>query len=153
MSASDVLEWEIRSDPSELPGVRERLGKWAAARGWSAAQSAELVLAMDEALSNVIRHSYCGEPTHRILIAVRTIVAPDDGEGLEVSVRDFGRQVDPAKIKGRDLDDVRPGGLGVHIIRAMMNSAEYSRADGGGMLLVMRKYKKQKANSSSSQAS
>jgi serine/threonine-protein kinase RsbW len=49
--------------------------------------------------------------------------------------------VDPAEICGRDLDDVRPGGLGVHLIRAMMSTADYSRAPGGGMLLVMRKYK------------
>ena len=146
MSSGEVLEWEIRSDPGELPGVRERLGEWAAAHGWTAEQASEIALAVDEALSNVIRHSYCCECTHRIQIAVQSINDPDQGAGLEIRVRDFGRQVDPVNIKGRDLNDVRPGGLGVHIIRAMMSSAEYSHAAGGGMLLVMRKYKTHRVN-------
>ncbi|MFH1748092.1 MAG: ATP-binding protein [Planctomycetota bacterium] len=149
---ADVLNWEIRSDPCELPAVRERFAAWAIGHGWSKEQSAEIALAVDEALSNVIRHSYDCETTHTIQIALETIESSDHGPGLEIRLRDFGQQVDPANIKGRALDDVRPGGLGVHIIRAMMNSAEYSRASGGGMLLVMRKYKNHTVDSRRPQA-
>jgi anti-sigma regulatory factor (Ser/Thr protein kinase) len=59
---------------------------------------------------------------------------------LECDVRDFGRQVDPSTIRSRSLDEVRPGGLGVHIIRSVMDEVEYSRAEGGGMRLRMLKY-------------
>ena len=61
-----------------------------------------------------------------------------------VSVRlvaEGGRQVEPAQICGRDLCDVRPGGLGVHIIRAMTSGIEYRKAEGGGMLAILRKHR------------
>ena len=77
---------------------------------------------------------------HRILLSLREL-AEHEAEGVEVRLRDFGKACDPALICGRPLEDVRPGGLGVHIIRAMMNSVQYSPAEGGGTLLVMRKYK------------
>lgn len=141
MSASDILELELSSDPRILPGVRAELRQWALPRGWTEDQTAEMTLAIDEALSNVICHGYRGEKTHRILLSVRSVQDPEAGEGAEIRVRDFGRQVDPTRICGRDLENVRPGGLGVHIIRAMMSFVEYSPAEGGGMLLIMRKYK------------
>ena len=56
---------------------------------------------------------------------------------MEIIVRDFGPQVDPASIHSRDLDDVRPGGLGVHIIRSIMRDVDYSCPPDGGMQLRM----------------
>jgi anti-sigma regulatory factor (Ser/Thr protein kinase) len=137
----DPLELELLSDTALLPGVRATLREWSVARGWTPEQAGEIALAVDEALSNVIRHGYGCDRTQRIVLSVRSICDPAEGEGVEIRIRDFGRQVDPVQICGRDLADVRPGGLGVHIIRAMMSSVEYSRAQGGGMLLVMRKFK------------
>ena len=51
----------------------------------------------------------------------------------------FGRQVDPATIKSRDLDDIRPGGLGVHIIGSVMDQVEYQKAPEAGMMVRMTK--------------
>jgi anti-sigma regulatory factor (Ser/Thr protein kinase) len=141
MMRAAVLELELTSDPHWLPELRERVRRWAESQGWSERQSGEIVLALDEAVTNVICHGYGGAPNQRIVVTVAAIADEQQGEGVEIRVRDFGRQVDPAVICGRDLTDVRPGGLGVHIIRAMTNSVEYQRAEGGGMLLTMRKYK------------
>lgn len=140
---------ELKSDPKLLPDVREQLRAWTAARGWSEQQIGEIVLAVDEALSNVIRHGYGGPCSERILLNVATRGEGAD-ETLEIEIRDFTRRVDLSKICGRDLDDVKPGGLGVHLIRAMMESAEYSHAPGGGMRLVMRKRKSHTASSDAS---
>ncbi len=140
VTSPDPLELELTSDPCILPEVRERVAAWCAARGWSPEQAAEIALAIDEALSNVIRHAYASHADQRIELSLRPVHDGQHGPGLEVRVRDFGRQCHPDEIRGRDLDDVRPGGLGVHIIRAMMNSISYSPAEGGGMLLIMRKY-------------
>lgn len=134
-----MMEIEIHSDPGELAGVREQLRAWTTARGWAEQQIGEIILAVDEALTNVIRHGYCGASHGRIAVSVNATDDPADGPGLEIRVRDFCPNVDLEKIAGRDLDDVRPGGLGVHLIRAMMQEVEYSHAEGGGVLLVMRK--------------
>lgn len=141
MNNADILELELASNPDVLPQARQTLRQWALDHGWTDDQAAEIALAIDEALSNVIRHAYDCDVTHAIQVSANVIDDPDAGEGLEIRVRDFGHQTDPDLIRGRDLDDVRPGGLGVHLIRAMMSSVRYTPAEGGGMLLTMRKFK------------
>lgn len=141
MDDEHVLELEYASDPRVLPEARRTMRDWTLPQGWSEDQTAEIALAVDEALSNVIRHAYDCERCHRILLSARALRDPRRGEGIEIRIRDFGKQCDPAQIRGRDLDEVRPGGLGVHIIRAMMSEVQYTPAEGGGMLLIMRKYK------------
>jgi anti-sigma regulatory factor (Ser/Thr protein kinase) len=96
---------------------------------------------VDEALTNVIRHGYDNRRDGKIFVRIVTLQNEDGDEGLEIRIRDFGKQVDLVRICGRDLADIRPGGLGVHLIRAMTNTAEYSHAEGGGMVLTMRKFK------------
>ncbi|HUU97433.1 MAG TPA: ATP-binding protein [Phycisphaerae bacterium] len=143
MSESGALELELPSDPEMLPEVREQFRQWALPHGWTEDQVADTVLAIDEALTNVIRHGYGGEAGHTILVSLQALDDPVRGPGLEVRIRDHGKQVDPGTIRGRDLEDMRPGGLGVHIIQSVMDSAEYSCVPGGGMQLVMRKYQRQ----------
>jgi anti-sigma regulatory factor (Ser/Thr protein kinase) len=91
---------------------------------------------MDEALANVMRHGYKGQRDGRIWISVWTHENP---EALEIVIEDLGASVDPAKIRGRDLDDVRPGGLGVHFIRHTMDECMWEQRPGGGMRLRMLK--------------
>jgi anti-sigma regulatory factor (Ser/Thr protein kinase) len=138
-----ALELDLLSDTAELPRVRDALRHWASSAGWDEHRVADIVLAVDEALTNVIRHGYMGRPGQKIELRACTIRDPQQGEGVEIRIRDFGRQAPLDKICGRDLDDLRPGGLGVHIIRNVMHFSEYSHAEGGGMRLVMRKYKGQ----------
>lgn len=145
MADAEVLALELVSDPRHLPEVRRTLRGWLTDRHWTDCQCAEIILAVDEALTNVIRHAYGGAADQKILMELRRISSPDEGEGVEIQIRDFGPQVDPQQIKGRDLDEIRPGGLGVHIIRAMTNSAEYSQAEGGGMRLRLCKFKTHQA--------
>jgi anti-sigma regulatory factor (Ser/Thr protein kinase) len=49
-------------------------------------------------------------------------------QGVEVLLFDCGPAVDTTKIEARPLDEVRPGGLGLHIIRGSMDTVEYKRA-------------------------
>lgn len=146
MNSPAVLEMELQSDAQLLPMVRDKVREWLCPGGWTEQQTSEIVLAVDEALSNVIRHGYDCRLGCPILLSLRLVQDAHEGEGVEIQVRDFGRQVDLDCIRSRDLDDVRPGGLGVHLIRCMMSSAEYTHAEGGGMRLVMRKYKTHMVN-------
>ena len=52
-------------------------------------------------------------------------------------IEDLASQVDPADIQSRDLDDIRPGGLGVHIIREVMDEVTWERRSPKGMRLTM----------------
>ena len=91
---------------------------------------------MDEALTNIIEHAYGGSPGQPIEVELAP-VGEDSARALQIRLADRGRQVDPAEIKPRDLGDVRPGGLGVHIISENMDKVEFQPRHDGGTLLTM----------------
>lgn len=131
----------IQAQPEQLPQARDAIALVATALGFPEEDRCHAVLALDEALANVIKHGYgraCGEP-----IDIRIVPISSEGRvGVSVAIRDFGRQVNPEEIKSRDLDDIRPGGLGVHIIRSVMDEVNYEHAEAGGMRLTMTKWVK-----------
>ncbi|MCK4660052.1 MAG: ATP-binding protein [Phycisphaerae bacterium] len=131
----------ILANPEELPRIRDALRSVVDRVGFTGDEPAQVVLAIDEALANVITHGYGGPCAKPIDICVSPL-SEGSRAGIRVSIRDFGRQVDPVVICGRDLDDVRPGGLGVHIMRTVMDEVEYKAAEGTGMRVTMTKWVK-----------
>jgi anti-sigma regulatory factor (Ser/Thr protein kinase) len=97
------------------------------------------VLALDEALANVIRHGYRGKESERIWVSVWLVSHDELGQGMKIVIEDDGEQIDPANVRGRDLEDVRPGGLGVHIMRQVMDDVLYEKRVGRGMRLSLTK--------------
>ena len=132
-AAERVLELAFPSRPEQLRHVREQVRQSALASGCGEACAADIVMAVDEACQNIIRHAYGGDPDGEIRLEI------DRREGeLVLSLFDLGRQVDPKQVKPRDLDDLRPGGLGTHLIREAMDRADFLRPPSGrGNLLRM----------------
>ncbi len=132
------IRLSICSYASHLPAVRGAVEKVCEQIGFDVEATGGVVLSVDEALANIIKHAYegqCGEP-----IEIEILPTSDNElDGIEIRIRDYGQYVDPAQIKSRDLEDVRPGGLGVHIMNQCMDSVQYAPADGGGTLLTMMK--------------
>lgn len=129
------LRLEMSSEARLLSATRAMIGNFARQLGFGEVQAGQISLAVDEALCNVINHGYDRSPNGRIWVNVWR--EPGDPPGIRVVIEDLGRQVDPATIKSRDLDDVRPGGLGVFIIREIMDEVTYEPRDEGGMRLTM----------------
>jgi anti-sigma regulatory factor (Ser/Thr protein kinase) len=103
--------------------------------GCARSQADELVLAVNEACMNIIEHAYAGDAAGAIVLEV---VA--DGDRLLFRLTDFAPPVDPGKVQPRDLDDLRPGGLGVHFIREVMDTARFvDPPDGAGNVFEMTK--------------
>ncbi|MFQ5501449.1 MAG: ATP-binding protein [Phycisphaerae bacterium] len=140
MSVKNTVELNILSNVQSLPIVRAAVEQTATTEGFSKEEAHSLCLAIDEALANVIRHGYDGREDQPITIKLSPVTSPDGREGIAVEVRDKGRQVDPGTIQSRSLDEPRAGGLGVHIIRTVMDECDYSCPAEGGMLLRMVKY-------------
>ena len=128
----------LTSDLDEVSSVRQAGEKFALAIGFSAEKAALIMLTIDEALANVIKHGYDGQKGRPIDVFIERICR-QGRVGIRVLIRDRAKQVDPASIKGRDLDDVRPGGLGVHLINSLMDEVVH-RPTGQGMELEMVKY-------------
>ena len=104
----------------------------------------EVILAVDEACQNVVRHAYGGRDDGEIAVELRR-----DGDDFLVDIQDFAAPVDLEAVKSRDLDDIRPGGLGVHLIREIMDDVQFVTPPAGvGNLLQLRKRLKTKAGAS-----
>jgi anti-sigma regulatory factor (Ser/Thr protein kinase) len=58
--------------------------------------------------------------------------------GLEIVLQDSGEAADPKKLRGRPLDEVRPGGLGLHFMRQSMDEVEFSRKKGKNLLRMVK---------------
>ncbi|HEY9163779.1 MAG TPA: ATP-binding protein, partial [Magnetovibrio sp.] len=115
--------------------VRRAVEAAAGACGFASEQVQDIVLAVDEACQNVVRHAYGGRGEGDIVVDLRR----EHGE-FQIVIRDFAAPVDETKIKPRALDDVRPGGLGVHFIREVMDEMDYlPPPDGQGNLLRLKK--------------
>jgi serine/threonine-protein kinase RsbW len=83
----------------------------------------DMVLAVDEAATNIILHGYeLGEGL--IEIEMRR-----DGDALEIALRDGGAPFDPTCVPAPDLDlplEIRaPGGLGIHLMRQVVDEVNY----------------------------
>ncbi|MBM4107535.1 MAG: ATP-binding protein [Phycisphaerae bacterium] len=139
MSTPAHVRIELQSNPLYLCGVRDMVSSVARRLGLGEPAAAQIALALDEALCNVIRHGYDRRKDQPIVVELTPIGPAERAEGLRVVIEDRGRQVEPEAIKGRDLADIRPGGLGVHIIREVMDSVVYERLPEVGMRLTMEK--------------
>lgn len=128
---------EMLSDPTYLSGARELVASVARRLGFGEEGCGQIALAVDEALCNIIRHGYDRRKDGPIWISLWPVVEP--AAGLVIVLEDLARQVDPSQIKSRNLDEVRPGGLGVHIIRQVMDEAIYEQRQEGGMRLTLLK--------------
>ena len=135
------IKLSILSLPVHLPVARAAIEKMCGLVGFDADTAGAVVLSVDEALCNIIKHAYEGAEDKPIEIELVPFGYPQT-QGLRIQLRDYGRQVDPSEIKSRDLKDVRPGGLGVHIMNEYMDRIEFAPAADGGTVLTMVKMMK-----------
>ena len=128
-----LLQLRFPARAAELKKIRDAIREAVEGCGCSAKSTADIVLAIDEACQNIIRHAYRGDSDNVIEIEVE-----HRGEGLVFTLADQAPAIDPSLVKPRDLDDIRPGGLGTHFISRVMDEVEFLRpASGRGNLLRM----------------
>ncbi len=130
------LHYECTSCPSQMSAVRARIRESATGFGFDEDTVARLVLAVDEACTNIIRFAYEGRTDGKIEIDV--IVT----NGVwEARLRDYGKKPDPSRLKGRELHDVKPGGLGLFFIEQAFDEVQFDHAPQEGTCLILRKKK------------
>jgi sigma-B regulation protein RsbU (phosphoserine phosphatase) len=89
-----------------------------------------------EACQNIIRHGYRGAADGRIELSIR-----QKGEELAVELCDTAPSVTADECKGRELDDVRPGGLGTFFMQRLTDGVRFltPRGGSGNRLLLTKK--------------
>ncbi len=128
-----LLERRFRASPAELKATRHAVQGALATCGISESEARDVVMALDEACQNVIRHAYGAERSGDIELAIER-----EGDALVIWLTDWAPRIDPTRVRPRNLDDVRPGGLGTHLIREVMDAADFVEPPPGcGNLLKM----------------
>ena len=82
----------------------------------------ELVLAIAEAAQNIVKHAYKDNPDTEDKMVVQ--ISCNENK-LQIGFYDMGTPVDPTKVKHREIDNVKPGGLGTFFIQEIMDAGEF----------------------------
>jgi anti-sigma regulatory factor (Ser/Thr protein kinase) len=130
-----LLTLEIEALPASLQEMRHSLAKALAEIDLPRGEREQLVLAVNEACMNVIQHAYRETPGK--VIRLRMTREP---ELLRFTIEDDAPCIDPGCVKPRKLSDVRPGGLGVHFIREIMDEMHFHTCGQRGNRLELVKH-------------
>jgi anti-sigma regulatory factor (Ser/Thr protein kinase) len=127
----------LLNQTTELERLRGAVAAFADQHGLSGDVSHAASLALDEVVANVIRHGYIDGRQHTFFVRLGL----SDGH-LTIEVDDDARPFNPLTAPNPDLDlpiHERPiGGLGIHIVRTLMDSLEYHREDGRNRLTMIK---------------
>jgi anti-sigma regulatory factor (Ser/Thr protein kinase) len=145
---SDLLTIPVRNDLAELERVASLIEDFGRRHRLPTRTVFELNLAIDEVLTNIILYAFLDAVEHEIVLRLSAVAA---GETVVVEIEDDGQPFDPTCCAPPDLtqaiDDRPVGGLGIHLVRRLMDSLTYRRRRDKN-LLAMRKFVRDKVQSS-----
>ena len=146
-STANKISKTVLSRTDHLLEVRDFVSDAARQFGFSEEDVANIVLAVDEACTNIIKHAYQYAPDKEILIAI----IRNNGT-FEVKIKDSGKSFNPDALRApdlkRNLSHHRRGGLGVYLMKKLMDKVEYSFAAGNNNEVSLVKYLSKKRDSS-----
>jgi serine/threonine-protein kinase RsbW len=136
-----LLKLELQSNPEALCLVRATIERAAEVMHFQDAEARAIVRSVDEALANVMRHAYGGRlglPIEMTCYKLPVGEKKTAQGGIEILLADRGAPVKPSTFKSRPLDEIRPGGLGLHFIRQSMDEVEFTRKKGKNLLRMVK---------------
>jgi serine/threonine-protein kinase RsbW len=123
------FEMRVPSSTENLAMIRQFVGDIGERAGMEPKEVGKLQLAVDEACANVIEHAYSMDGTKRV-----SIRATFDQNAVEIDVIDTGKAFDPSSVKPIALEELiarkSPGGLGLRLIKTLMDEVHYHMIPG-----------------------
>lgn len=130
-------ELEFTSHPGNLCLVRDFVRQFLKATDFTDCEKDLLILGLDEACTNVIRYAY-EHKTNQLMV----LVCEQAEDAITFRLRDFGAQCSPEKLKGRPIELIQPGGLGIHLIKRAFTEVDYNLMREGTELVLRKKFEK-----------
>ena len=135
---SDPFEICVCSKLTNLPEIAEFVGERAKAAGLDENQVFEVQMAIDEAATNSMQHAYEGRGNGELRVCCFI-----EGNAFVVRITDFGAPFDPGQVPEPDLSvplEDRPiGGLGLYLMRRLMDDVEFQSDPTEGNQVTLRK--------------
>jgi anti-sigma regulatory factor (Ser/Thr protein kinase) len=142
VGAGDTLRLSIPATDEGIKAAQRALeGLWAAG-GVSRAVAWPVEVSLDEVLANVVRHGLSGRG-ESARVELELALEPGDPPRCELRVEDDGPEFDPLAAAAPDTAlgvDERPiGGLGIELVKRLMDEVHYERAAGRNRLRLVRR--------------
>ncbi len=136
---AEELRFSLGRSPEELGPLTVRAEALVDTLGLGEDVRFAVALALEEVVVNVQRYAWDDEAEHHFEVCLRG----ERGRSIEIEVRDDGRPFDPLSLAPPDLDapieEREVGGLGVHLVRKLMDDVRYRREDGQNVLYLCKK--------------
>ena len=133
----DHLKLQVKSAFAEIPVANEAASRWLADRNAPAAADYLANLAIEELVTNCIKYGYEDSAEHVIEIELKL-----NARELVLTVTDDGHPFNPLQVPEPDtnkpVEDLRVGGLGIHLLRKMSDRMEYARIDGKNQVTLLK---------------
>ncbi len=134
-------ELQIKSTTENLSLIRDFIQETASMKGVHQAIIDKIILAVDEASTNIIKHAYHSKPDGDIIIQLEFT-----HDKCRIILIDFGEGFNPSQIPQPNMplyfEQRKVGGLGLHLIRTLMDYVEYHTDKGGfNQLTIAKKIK------------
>ncbi len=134
-----TYQLKLPSQSDNLALIRDMVSKIATQVGFDNDESSKIELAVDEACTNVIRHAYPQSPGQVIDVLIKV-----DANKLMITVSDKGKGFNPDTVKVSDLAESiragRRGGLGLRLIKTLMDKVDFQIQPGTKNQVKMVKY-------------
>lgn len=141
--STGVNTFQIEPESSRLAPFRRRLRSLLEQAGFDERGTQDILLSIDEVLTNVIRHGSRGLGPGAGKDKI-SISFSDNGDRAEILIEDRGPSFDPRRVPNPQLPSETPGGLGIYLIRSLMDEMDYEPLVPQGNRLRLVKYKKGK---------
>ena len=134
-SKNEELQVTIKNRLPEIARLGERLGEFAAGHQLPPSVLHDLNLALEEAVTNIIAYGYADDREHEIQVRIRV----ESGEVI-AELKDDARAFNPLTVPEADVttpvDERTVGGLGIHLMRKLMDGIEYQRLEDRNLLIM-----------------
>lgn len=128
MKKNSTYKLTVSAATENLAEVRRFVFDHANQEGFSEKQIEDIRLAVDEAFTNIIKHAYKYDSNQDVIVQLNF-----DEEKVVITLTDYGSSFDITKYKRPDIREQikkkKRGGMGVHLIRTLMDDVSYSRVN------------------------
>ena len=136
---SRKLTLHLRTKLDQLERIYEAVDELGESEAWPSGMVYQVKLVLEELGVNIVTHGYANAPEHEF-----QVVLDSDPEALTIELQDEGPTFNPLTDSAEPdiesgLDDRPVGGLGIYLVRTMMDELSYRRENGKNILTIIKR--------------
>ena len=142
MNADESVEVKLPNSLAALAQLHAAVTQFCRRRTIHPDIEFKIDLALEEVFTNIVRHGYVDSQPHEIVIRLGS-----GRDRVRISVEDDGRHFNPLLAPAADITSAlaerRVGGLGIHLVRRLLDQVRYQRRPAGNRLILIKRLAKE----------